>query len=167
MPPKPTTKKMASKRTRVIRKTKSIRKPKSATKKSFKPSTPLKSLTFAPPKPQITLGLVYAEWCGHCQTLKPEWAKMKDVISANDKLREQCEILEIESSEPTMNDKIGKINADLFGEKLEIIGYPTIFLKKDGKLEKYEGMRSSDDLLSWVNSKATEKTLGGKRRAKK
>ena len=21
----------------------------------------------------ITIGLVYAEWCGHCQALKPDW----------------------------------------------------------------------------------------------
>jgi thiol-disulfide isomerase/thioredoxin len=101
-------------------------------------------------KKQVTIGLVYAEWCGHCQALKPEWKHMKDEIAKNPKLRNQCKIIEYESEQP-MPPKI----------KGMVEGYPTIFsIDHRGGLKKYEGGRSSAELLEYVNQTVQS---GGKR----
>ena len=31
---------------------------------------------------KILIGKVYANWCGHCQHLKPEWLKMKKELKS-------------------------------------------------------------------------------------
>lgn len=95
---------------------------------------------------KVTLGLVYANWCGHCQALKPEWKSMKAQIAKNPKLRNQCKIIEYESDSP-IPDNIKNI----------VQGYPTIFsIDHHGKMKKYEGGRSSADLLNYI-----EKQIGG------
>ena len=103
-------------------------------------------------KPKLLLGLLYADWCGHCQHLKPEWAKMKDIINKDPKMRDQCEILEIESADPKLKEKLNNVNNKIDGEKLDVSGYPTIFLRNKGKLKKYEGGRTAEELLSWIKS---------------
>ena len=35
------------------------------------------------PKKSIIVGEIYADWCGHCKVLKPEWEKMKTMIKQN------------------------------------------------------------------------------------
>ena len=36
-----------------------------------------------PSKKKIIIGKIYADWCGHCNMLKPEWEKMKNMIKHN------------------------------------------------------------------------------------
>jgi thiol-disulfide isomerase/thioredoxin len=99
----------------------------------------------------VTIGLIYANWCGHCQALKPEWEKMKTNII---KKKGGYKFTEIEESDELKDSKIKEINDKLKGEKLSANGYPTIFKIKGGKLEYFEGGRTSDELQSWfLNSK--------------
>ena len=35
------------------------------------------------PAKKIIIGKIYADWCGHCKTLKPELIQMKDMIKTN------------------------------------------------------------------------------------
>jgi thiol-disulfide isomerase/thioredoxin len=30
----------------------------------------------------IIIGLVYANWCGHCKTLAPEWKKLTNTLKS-------------------------------------------------------------------------------------
>ena len=106
----------------------------------------------------VHVGLVYADWCGHCQHLKPEWAKMKDFIKHNPRMRKQCKIIEIESADPNLNHKMNNINSKLKGESLEVNGYPTIFgINKKNKLRKYVGGHTANDLNAWVQNLVTNK----------
>lgn len=104
-----------------------------------------------PHKSKVTLGLLYANWCGHCQALKPEWKHLKGKINKDRQMREQCKIVEIESNEPRKDKKIAMVNKHISGEnKLVEDGYPTIFLVNHGKLEKYVGGRTSHEMHKWV-----------------
>lgn len=99
---------------------------------------------------KIKVGMVYADWCGHCQHLKPEWAKMKNVIMKNPLMRKQCEIMEIESADPNLQGKLNKINQSVHGKKVEVAGYPTVFMIKGGNSHMYDGARDASALVSWV-----------------
>ena len=103
-------------------------------------------------KNKIIIGLIYANWCGHCQALKPEWKKMKNRIKSS-KIRNKSHFVEIEDSNPQKDEKINKINTHLKGEKLAINGYPTIFKIKGGNLEYYKGGRSSNEMEQWFSNK--------------
>jgi thiol-disulfide isomerase/thioredoxin len=95
-------------------------------------------------KPAITVGLIYANWCGHCQALKPEWKAMKKGMRGMN-----CHYLEIEDADPHKDRKIAHVNSRLKQGKLEANGYPTIFKIKGGDLEYYQGERSSNALSQW------------------
>jgi thioredoxin-like negative regulator of GroEL len=74
--------------------------------------------------------LFYAEWCGHCQALKPTWRKFIKSV------KETIPIAEIESS------FMGQVN----GYK-QIDGYPTLMLIRNNELiAKYEGPRTEQGL---------------------
>jgi hypothetical protein len=109
----------------------------------------------------VTIGLIYANWCGHCQSLKPEWKKMKyNVMKTPTFKRGGYKFMEIEDSDKAKDSKMNAINARLQGEKLAANGYPTIFKIHGGKLNYYEGERNADGLQSWFlgsNNQAVEK----------
>ena len=95
-------------------------------------------------KPSITVGLIYANWCSHCQALKPEWKNMKKGLRGTN-----CQYLEIEDSDHHKDRKIAHVNSRLKGEKLSLNGYPTVFKIKNGVLEYYQGDRSASAMTQW------------------
>lgn len=69
--------------------------------------------------------LYYADWCPHCQTMKPEWDKFAQSGKVN------C--AEIESKQL---DQLPE-------HKGNVQGFPTIVMSKNGKVvETYQGERS-------------------------
>lgn len=105
----------------------------------------------------LVVGLIYASWCGHCQSLKPEWETMKKNMGEK-KVLSNSQIIEIEDSDPSKNEKINKINKALKGgaTKLEANGYPTIFKKMGKVLEYYDGERSAAAIENWITQKITK-----------
>jgi len=79
------------------------------------------------------LVLFYADWCGHCQTVKPEWEKAAKEAKGN-MIKINC------------GDKEGK-SADLM-TKYKVDGFPTIIIFEDGEPKEYKGGRTADDFLS-------------------
>ena len=102
-------------------------------------------------KPAITVGLIYANWCTHCQHLKPEWKKMKKGMRGTN-----CHYLEIEDADHHKDRKIAHVNSRLKGGKLEANGYPTVFKVKGGKLEYYQGERTAQAMQQWFKGGSAE-----------
>ena len=105
----------------------------------------------------ITIGLVYAEWCGHCQSLKPDWNKLKHSLSSKKKFN----IFELEDSDKNKDSKLKSVSKKINGGSLQVNGFPTLFKISNGKVEYYNGERSLDALLKWANRTFT---YGGKTR---
>jgi thiol-disulfide isomerase/thioredoxin len=95
-------------------------------------------------KRQLIVGKVYANWCGHCQTLKPEWARMENEIRQIPRMNHVV-FVAIEESE---KDKMAKFNAS--HGALKVSGYPTIFSHGKGGIRYYNGTRDAESLKQWV-----------------
>ncbi|KAI1485592.1 thioredoxin-like protein [Biscogniauxia mediterranea] len=92
-----------------------------------------------------------APWCGHCKNLAPTWEKLADDFI----------------NEPSV--VIAKVDAEAENSKATaseqgVSSYPTIkfFPKGSTEGEAYDGGRSEDDLISFLNKKAgTHRVAGG------
>ncbi|KAF9423326.1 hypothetical protein BGZ94_008338 [Podila epigama] len=91
----------------------------------------------------------YAPWCGHCKNLAPtyekvgaDFAREKDVVIA----------------------KVDATVEKLYASKYGVNGYPTIkFFSPDGSVSEYQGGRSEQDFITFINKKAgTQRGVGGR-----
>jgi thiol-disulfide isomerase/thioredoxin len=99
---------------------------------------------------QIIIGLVYANWCGHCQSLKPEWDMFKKNLKIDKKLASKCGVFEVEDSDIMKDSKIKKISKKVNGGEVHVDGFPTLFKIVGGNIEYYNGERSANSLLEWA-----------------
>lgn len=105
----------------------------------------------------------YMEGCGPCGQTKPEWKKIKNVLSK--KHDDNVVIVDIDQ---VLSNKIKNL-------KSEPVAFPTIrFISDGGKIqEDFEDSevenkeRSIDAFVDWINLKSKQDQQGGKRRTKK
>jgi thiol-disulfide isomerase/thioredoxin len=100
----------------------------------------------------ITIGLIHANWCGHCQALKPEWQKMKNEMKMENKRGKNFHFVEIEDSDSMKEKKINNINKKLKEGKIMVDGFPTIFKIEGGNVKYYQGQREARSLKSWFTT---------------
>ena len=92
--------------------------------------------------------LIYANWCGHCQAMKPVWDQMISEIKQQPEMNDQYEIFEIESND--VDSGVSYINdRHITGEntKVAMEGYPTIGRIVNGSFEKYQGPRDKESIM--------------------
>jgi len=96
----------------------------------------------------------YAPWCGHCKTLAPKYEELGGIFSS------EKEVV------------IAKIDCDaegnnVFASKYGVSGFPTLKWfpkgrKNDKEEEGYNGERTVEGLLNFVNERAgTKRTVSG------
>lgn len=83
----------------------------------------------------------YAPWCGHCKALAPDWSTLGTTFKSS-----RSEVV------------IGKVDADAHRElagAYDVRGYPTLkwFPANSKQPEDYNGGRTIDELIEFVNSK--------------
>jgi len=112
-------------------------------------------------KNTLIIGEIYADWCGHCIALVPEWKKMKQMVYQ--KRFENTNVIFKEIGDTKENKKrgfkvdslIAKFNKDNRAgqEPVKIDGgFPTIFKIYNGKLEYYKGARDAKSIFEWAAS---------------
>ena len=97
----------------------------------------------------MIVGKVYANWCGHCQNLKPEWKALKKSLSTS-----RVQFIEIEESESAKRAHFEKKNKT----QLNVNGFPTIFKIQHGKpVQYYTGPRTADAMRAWIGVQSSNK----------
>jgi len=101
---------------------------------------------------RVVCGLVFANWCGHCIALKPQWKKMVKNIHKGVKHNRYHEPVFI----PFEHGKIEKLqefnskNAKyLDGKAVTYDGFPTLFKINNGAIEYYKGTREPAPMEQW------------------
>nr|CCC91291.1 putative protein disulfide isomerase [Trypanosoma congolense IL3000] len=90
--------------------------------------------------------LFYAPWCGHCKRLHPFFEQLAKVYQ-----NEKDLIIANVDADDTTNSELAK--------RYKVEGYPTLVFLPKGKKESvpYEGDRSLDAMLKFVNEKTGKK----------
>lgn len=118
-------------------------------------------------KNTLIIGKIYADWCGHCIALVPEWKKMKQMIyhkrieNANVIFKELGDTKENKKKGIKVDSLIAKFNTeDRKGQEPIKIdgGFPTIFKIYNGKLEYYKGSRDAKYIFEWASSNLKSNT---------
>lgn len=96
----------------------------------------------------IAYGKIYADWCGHCVALQPEWKKVEHALLP---MRSN----NIESA--NKDQLIDAFNRKYHTNMQKEVGFPTIFkYTKVGGIETYEGERNAKHMIAWLKGKGKE-----------
>jgi len=93
---------------------------------------------------KIGIVLIYADWCGHCQALRPVWDKMIEQIDEN-----KYDVIEINSD--NQDEGIDKLKSKYQLDDVQVNGYPTIGSIKNNQFSPYNSERNIEELMKWAN----------------
>jgi len=81
--------------------------------------------------------MFYAPWCGHCKTLKPVFEETAQKVGGKYVLAKvDCTV---------DNELCGQYN---------VKGYPTVIFFKNGNKKDYDGPRTMEGIISWLDKKS-------------
>jgi len=83
------------------------------------------------------LSMFYAPWCGHCKKLKPAFTE------AANELEGKAVLAKVDCTE----------HQELCG-RFDVRGYPTLVFFKGGDKRPYDGPRTAEGIVSWVERKS-------------
>ena len=117
------------------------------------------------PQKKIIVGKIYADWCGHCKTLKPEWKQMKNIIKTNmgrSLKNVHIDIVELGDHDDnrmkniSLDQLVEEFNQKHFpngDNRVSSDGFPTIFKICRKKIEYYSGPRTANEMYKWATHK--------------
>lgn len=106
---------------------------------------------------EISVVFIYSNSCFHCHKMKPEWRK---VMQHYKKSSIKGSIIELEANDILSLD-YNKLNK-------YIVGYPSIFIFKNGKkIKEFNSNRRFDNIVKFINSKFKKKTIKNKKQSNK
>lgn len=82
----------------------------------------------------------YAPWCGHCKKLAPEYSKAAKKLKAQESTAVLCKV------DSTVEKAVA--------EKYQVKGYPTLKWFINGTPVEYNGGRTEDEIVNWINKKS-------------
>lgn len=112
---------------------------------------------------KTTVLLLHANWCGHCQLLKPIWTKAITTALNTQGVDEHVNFMDMEEN---VLSEINNRDQDLFAyvassAKSKDVYFPKIMIftktKTGTRRSAYEGSRQEDKLVSLFTSKASSK----------
>ena len=83
--------------------------------------------------------LFYAPWCGHCKAFAPEYSKIADTIK--------------EQGIKVVTARVNAEENEVTSQLNNIEGFPTLKLYVNNEISEYEGDRTVDKLLSFIDKK--------------
>ena len=93
----------------------------------------------------VKLVMFYADWCGHCKNLKPEWDSAAEQVNADPESKIKMVKVNVGDSENKEHKAIS--------EKYGIQGFPTILKLDNGeKKDTYSEERSKDALIKYCKN---------------
>ncbi|KAL4284293.1 hypothetical protein GQ457_16G011360 [Hibiscus cannabinus] len=79
----------------------------------------------------------YAPWCGHCQSLAPEYA-----AAATELKGEEVALAKVDATEENE-----------LAQEYDVQGFPTVYFFVDGEHKPYPGARNKEAIVSWIKKK--------------
>jgi len=80
--------------------------------------------------------LMFADWCGHCQTYKPFWERLRNLAER---------MIPLVAVQDTQTENVASL------KKAPLNGYPTVIhVKKDGTMEAVADMRDEQKMAARV-----------------
>ncbi|XP_059660579.1 protein disulfide isomerase-like 1-4 [Cornus florida] len=79
----------------------------------------------------------FAPWCGHCQSLAPEYA-----AAATELKGDAVALAKVDATEESA-----------LAENYEVQGFPTVYFFVDGDHKPYPGPRTKDAIVTWIKKK--------------
>jgi len=96
-----------------------------------------------PAQGECVVALFYADWCGHCQSFKPEFEKAMEKLNG-------------QTDNKGNKLRLVKIDCDVekaLAKEYDVSGYPTVkILYDDGTVTEYGGERSYEGLNKYLVS---------------
>jgi len=83
----------------------------------------------------------YAPWCGHCKSIKPEYARAADALALEEP--------------PVTLAKVDTIEHEVIGKEFEIQGFPTLKWFVNGEMQDIDmNERNADGIIKWCKKKS-------------
>ena len=96
--------------------------------------------------------MVYADWCPHCQSVKPQMQQFSDDVSAGKQLKGKGVSVHLVNGDPPKGTEPDPLLKTL----PEVKGFPSFFLldSKSGSATPYEGPREVSAMIEWIKGQA-------------
>ncbi|KAL5267271.1 hypothetical protein ACHWQZ_G004340 [Mnemiopsis leidyi] len=89
---------------------------------------------------------IYVNWCGHCKSFAPSWRKISEKLNNDPSSKTKVFSAEIGDNKNTHNNR-------------HITSFPSIFYIRKGEWTLYSGMRTEENLLTFIKKYEEDPTI--------